>query len=189
MIQNLAAELHYESKRPDPFDMTPLMSLVPFSNFSPFSELHFAMQVNQFEPKKNLLKNSQSAKQEASTRFWIYGMMLAQFYWHFQLLIWVTPSPNKWDMGGIAGTIQFAIFVGFLITTSLLICMTRRIDAARLILVAISVLASTLGVFVAMTRKSPNLMNSGFVHEIIYVVFNSTVSILLLTVKHFRGRT
>jgi hypothetical protein len=146
------------------------------------------MQVNQFEPKKNVLKNSQSAKQEASTRFWIYGMMLSQFYWHFQLFIWVTPSPNKWDMGGIAGTMQLAIFVGFLITTSLLICMTRRIDAARLILVAISVLASALGVFVALNRKSPSLMNSGFVHEIAYVVFNSTVSILLLTVKHFRGR-
>ena len=115
-------------------------------------------------------------------------MMLAQLYWHFQLLIWVTPSPNKWDMGGIAGTMQFVIFVGFLITSSLLICMTRRIDAARLILVAISVLASALGVFVALNRKSPSLMNSGFLHEIVYIVFNSTNSILLLTVKHFRGR-
>jgi len=161
--------------------------LVPFSNFYTFSELHYDMQVDQFEPKKNVPKKSQSAKQEVSTRFWIFGMMLAQLYWHFQLLIWVTPSPKKWDMGGIAGTMQFAIFVSFLITISLLVCMTRRIDAARLIFLAISVLASALGVFVAMTRKSPNLMNNGFVHEIIYVVFNSTVSILLLTVKHFRG--
>lgn len=127
-----------------------------------------------------------SETRTGSRRLWIVGLLIAELYWHFQLYAWVSPPPNKWDMGGVSVAIQFAIFVGLLTTTFLLLCMFQGIRAGRTGLIAISLSAAVLGVFIVLNRKATTLMSSAFVHELIYIVFNLGVAALLLCMTPYR---
>lgn len=112
--------------------------------------------------------------------------MLVELLWHFVLFNWVSPRPNEWDMGGVAGTVQLFICLGFLITALLIFGMALKISAARIALIVVSLCAAILGVLNFMNLEAIRMWNFQFVKGLIYIAFNLLVSILLITVRHYR---
>jgi len=115
--------------------------------------------------------------------WWISALSGAELFSHFLVFRWVTPPPNTWDMGGVAASVQFLVFLWGCITASLICGIVYRIDAARILLAGVSMITA-IGAFAFIAPKiALGAIDTKLIYPAIYCGFSSVVAVCLLAAR------